>query len=242
MIYAIGDIHGSYIELFELHKRIMYHASLIPEEHTIVCLGDYIDRGDNSKKVIDFLTKKPFTGFKHIYLMGNHEEMARDTYKMPSDGRWGPLVRTWIDNGGETTLRDYGLTHNDLSDDTKDPEDMIEFFSGLQRYWRKGKFFFVHAGVQPLRKLSNQSSVDFLWIRQKFLEYTGDWEDVFGTTKMTVVHGHTPISYDPHKGNERSNEPLILGNRINLDTGCVWSGKLGCVMIDNGGNSIKGVI
>lgn len=241
MIYAIGDIHGSMTELKALRNQIMKHAANIPEPHTVVCLGDYIDRGENSKHVVQFLARKPFTNFQHIYLLGNHEEMARDVYKL--EYRFGTWVDVWLNNGGETTLYDYGLTRDDLGDHDKDPEDLLNFINSLQRHWRKGKFFFVHAGVQPLRKLKNQTGENLRWIRRPFLEYTGDWEDVFDTARMTVVHGHTPITYDPQKGvSDRSNVPLILGNRINLDTGAVASGKLGCVMFDNEGQTIKGTL
>lgn len=242
MIYAIGDIHGSMLELKALHNIIMRHSKAHDEEHTVVFLGDYIDRGENSKHVVDFLSKKPFKGFKHFYLKGNHEDMVKNVYDLSPEMRWGSWVNMWVGNGGDTTLRDYGLFTHDIGLSTNDPHDLLEFIKMCQPNYRKGNFFFVHAGIKPHRLLKNQTRDDMMWIRREFLEYTGDWEETFGKKDMIVVHGHTPISYDPRRNGNPKNEPLVLNNRINLDTGLISTGKHGCIVIDNNGNELLEIL
>lgn len=193
-IYAIGDIHGRLDLLDEMLDSIKRHASG-RGECAAVFLGDYIDRGPDSKGVIARLMAGPLP-FETICLAGNHEDLAVN----------GPEY-VWLLNGGDKTLASYG--------GAIDPEH-LKWMRALPTHYRDGRWFFVHAGVNPNRPLERQERQDMLWIRAKFLLYTEPYDG--GAT--TVVHGHTP-----------GDEVEIEANRINLDTGAVFGGPLSCAVL-----------
>jgi serine/threonine protein phosphatase 1 len=248
MIYAIGDIHGSYDPLLKLHRKIMDHASNVNEEHIVVYLGDYIDRGPDNKKVIDWIKTKPFNGFKEIRLRGNHEQMCLDAY---NDRGNIPKIKFWTDNGGKETLRDYDSKPWDIANrKSKDPKELLEFINTTSLYFVRGRFLFVHAGFNPKRKFLNQQQDKnvLMWIRNEFLLDTDPFE-------YFVIHGHTPIMFDPRSGQEDiakklitgedlklPQKPLLLNNRANLDTGAVWTGVLSCAIVDNNGKTFMGFL
>ena len=198
-IFAIGDIHGCANELSALLKKIRPAA-----DDTVVFLGDYVDRGPNSKGVIDLildLSKQTNV----IALKGNHEEMLIQFLEEPESAGAGMFVL----NGGTTTLASYATQDGSW----EMPEEHVSFFKSLRLYWETDTHFFVHAGVppQPLASLDFQDEnieAQLLWIRQPFLTSKFAWEKV-------IVHGHTP--------NAKHEK---LPNRINLDTGCVYGHTL----------------
>jgi serine/threonine protein phosphatase 1 len=218
-LYVVGDIHGRADLLAALHARIeadaRRHGDAAP---TIVYLGDYVDRGPSSPEVLDMLIDRPLPGFERIHLKGNHEDMMLRFLAGPPDPNW-------LFNGGDATLIGYGLEVNFLRFDAVGLEALrqglrqalpaahLQFLEGLQLYHEEGDYLFVHAGLRPGTSLKRQRPADLMWIRDAFLLSDAD----FG---KTVVHGHT-ISVDPE----------VRPNRIGIDTGAFYSGRLTCLVL-----------
>lgn len=196
-LFAIGDIHGCAEEL-----RMLLRKLPLTSDSWIVFLGDYIDRGPNSKDVVDAIIEISQL-YRTVALKGNHETMLIDFLDRP-DSEEGGL---FIINGGGTTLASYGSADGSYGI----PPKHLEFFRGLQLYFETPKYFFVHAGLPdvPIRELDpKEHGFDMLWIRQPFLESQYDWGKI-------IVHGHTPKW-----------EVEQTTNRINLDTACIFDGRL----------------
>ncbi len=197
--FAIGDIHGCAEEL----KTLLHKLDLGPNS-TILFLGDYVDRGPDSKGVIETILDLSQI-YKVITLKGNHEWLFSQYLANPDD----PLASSnFILNGGSNTLASYsedGLGY-------QIPYSHRAFLAGLQVCHSTESHFYVHAGVPPGFEFSGEidakTAHQFLWIRSAFLDSTVQWPKI-------VVHGHTPVS-----------NPEILPNRINLDTGCVFGRRL----------------
>jgi serine/threonine protein phosphatase 1 len=219
-IYAIGDIHGRAELLSSLCARIDEDLEARPTREPIqVLLGDYIDRGSNTREVIEMLIARRRQQ-NLVLLKGNHEECALEFLRDPS------TLSQWKSIGGLDTLRSYGITPA-RSDDEKSqrdaalalrksmPKSHLGFLEGLALSFSSGDFFFVHAGVRPGVPLREQSQHDLLWIRDEFLLHEEDFGKV-------VVHGHTP-----------SHEPQIRANRINIDTGAYATDRLTCLVLEN---------
>jgi serine/threonine protein phosphatase 1 len=219
-IYAIGDIHGRLDLLDSVLARIDADIGAHPASNAIrIFLGDYIDRGPDSKRVLDRLVNCGVSQ-PTVCLMGNHEAFLREFLKNPD------VLPVWRRCGGLDTLLSYGLapkTETDAQDqqelaselDRILPSSHREFLSGLKQYFICGDFFFVHAGVRPGICLTKQSEDDLLWIREDFLSS----EDRFG---KVIVHGHTPVL-----------EPDVRPNRINIDTGAYATGRLTCLVLES---------
>jgi len=191
-IYVIGDIHGRLDLLDALITKI--HADLkdtpAPDPLTVT-LGDYIDRGPNSRGVLERLAHNPFL-MPHVALKGNHEELLTAFLDDPSVmGKWRRL-------GGLETLHSYGVPVSPLMRGTGFeeaahrlraalPEAHLEFVSALKLSASSSSYFFCHAGIRPGIPLERQSADDLLWIRQEFLNSKMN----FG---KRVVHGHTQPS------------------------------------------------
>jgi serine/threonine protein phosphatase 1 len=201
-IFAIGDIHGCLGKL----EALMQNIDANPQNDTLIFIGDYIDRGKSSREVVDYIILLKSEYKKVVCLLGNHEYMLiRYLEGLDED--------MYLENGGIATLHSYGIR---LSDDpekrkAKIPREHREFFESLLPYYETRNYIFVHAGLKPGLPLRQQTMSDLLWIRHEFV----DTEDDFG--KM-VVFGHTPLNY-----------PLIMPNKIGIDTGAIYGGKLTCV-------------
>jgi len=223
-IFAIGDIHGCMTELTSLHKKILTHEKFDVKKDLLIYLGDYIDRGKNSKEVIDQIIKLKRSKINTINLMGNHEEFFVDFLFNKINN-----IEQWLNFGLDQTLRSYGIEVVDFikdgfGDDIIDQlrnallsimgEDHISFFKDLELSFSSEKYLFVHAGIDPNKKLEDQTKQDFLWSRSK-----GFFDKNFKSEKI-IVHGHTP-------------EENIVKDayRINIDSGCYFSGKLSCVCL-----------
>ncbi len=219
-VYAIGDIHGRADLLTELHDMIRADAS----DHAglrkvLVYIGDYVDRGLQSKEVIDIVIDRPLAGFEVVPLKGNHEDLMLDFLE---DTRNADI---WLANGGKATLYSYGVQSdgNVASDERleaarkllleKVPKRHLEFLNDLSPWHIEGDYLFVHAGIRPRVSLDDQDHREMLWIRDEFLSSNADHG------KM-VVHGHS-ISW----------EPEIKKNRIGIDTGAFASGVLTCLVL-----------
>jgi serine/threonine protein phosphatase 1 len=200
-ILAIGDIHGCNHLLERLIARIAFE----PRADTLVFVGDYIDRGPDSRGVIDTLLGLKAACPNICCLKGNHEEMLLNYYL---DGRG---EQQFFINGGLVTLDSYGLTPADARAGRGLPESHLHFLRSLPLIHETEDYLFVHAGLRPKVPLTDQSPADLLWIRYEFIDSEAD----FG---RTVVFGHTPLP-----------TPLIEPNKIGIDTGAVYGGHLTCV-------------
>ena len=214
-VYAIGDIHGRADLLKRLMVRIEADAEAAPESRrALVFLGDYVDRGFQSRDVLDFLAEGDFSGFETHFLKGNHEAAF---VKFLAEPEFGP---EWARFGGSETLMSYGIqpprSRTQLEAwasvcaqlNAQLPASHRAFLSGLSLYETIGDYVFVHAGLRPGQALSDQREADLLWIREDFLEDDTLFDQV-------VVHGHTPIE-TPHADHRR----------IGIDTGAYLTGKL----------------
>ena len=233
MLYSVGDIHGRFDLLKILHRKIMEHSKQFDEIHTIVTLGDYIDRGSQSKEVIDFLWSEPFDGFKHIFLRGNHEDMMAKSLYVNSDivtyHHYQQDIRTardiFLGNGGDSTLKSFGVENPAALLYDKDSLDDIfkpyaKWFGGLRDYYVANGYLFVHAGIDPGIALEEQNPNVMYWIRDKFLNSELDHG-------YMVIHGHTPTTMRGC-GTQVEFKP----NRINIDTCAYRTNVLTAVCLD----------
>lgn len=213
-VYAIGDVHGCIDRLAALHEQIADDLASRPVEHTtLVHLGDYVDRGTDSAQVVDWLINKPpVPADVVINLMGNHEHMMLAA--IAGADRDAPGL--WLSNGGADSLLSWGIprTVPPAQWAGRMPVQHLMFLRDLAINHRIGPYLFVHAGLQPGVPLEQQSKHDMLWIREPFLTSKADHG-------VVVVHGHTP-----------KREPIVLPNRIAIDTGAVLGGALTCVMLE----------
>lgn len=218
-LYVVGDIHGRVDLLAELHRLILKDAAASDaKRYVVVYLGDYIDRGPDSKGVVDLLLRNPLPGFQAVHLKGNHEQALLDFLDDPGIGQ------DWLGFGGDATLASYGIKLPSWAIDESSlrraqvelrhsmPRDHGDFYRGLRLTHEEGDYFMVHAGVRPGVPLAAQSDDDLLWIRNEFLLS----ERGFG---KLVVHGHTI-----------SDAPQIRFNRIGIDTGAFHTGHLTCLV------------
>jgi serine/threonine protein phosphatase 1 len=215
-IYAIGDVHGRFDLLRSIAAKIEADLRASPVERALeIFVGDYIDRGPHSREVVNWLIDAPPLGDERICLLGNHEDMLLQALNDPGD------LPNWRFNGGDATLASYGVTEVPASPEAMwevcvgaIPERHRAFYRALPLTAEFGSFFFVHAGINPARPLDDQDPHDLVWIREPFLDSTLDFGRI-------VVHGHTPVI-----------EPDIRRNRINIDTGAVFTGHLTCVVLE----------
>jgi serine/threonine protein phosphatase 1 len=215
-VYAIGDIHGRADLLLRLLDQLRRDAQQgeFDGRPILIFLGDYVDRGFQSRDVIDILLSDAVSPFETYFLKGNHEAAMLQFLNDPSIGP------RWAEYGGAETLVSYGIqpprTRTSLddwmraSDELKQvlPHSHLHFLSNLDLSVRIGDYVFVHAGVRPGVPLDQQSEYDMLWIRDDFLSDRKPLGAV-------IVHGHTPTSA-PHKDSRR----------VGLDTGAYLSGRL----------------
>lgn len=213
-VYAVGDVHGCAARLEELHRLIAADWAARPVgEAMLIHLGDYVDRGPDSRAVITRLAAgPPIPGLVTVNLTGNHEQMMLKTLaSLDADD-----IELWLANGGEDTLRSWGL--NPFDDPEAWPDAVlpahVAFMRDLPMMHQAGDYVFVHAGIRPGVALDAQRRDDLLWIREPFLSFDGDLGAV-------VVHGHTPVP-----------APLVRGNRIDLDTGAYLGGDLTCAVLE----------
>jgi serine/threonine protein phosphatase 1 len=226
LVYAIGDVHGCY----DLMKTLLRDIALDAAERAdgrqpvLVFLGDYVDRGPHSSKVMEALVWLMRRRDMDIHLLkGNHEKALLDFLDQPERG--GP----WIGFGGAETLMSYGVQPPKIEGGAEEyrrardellermPASHLRLLQKLELMVMVGDYAFVHAGVRPGAGLERQLEEDLLWIRKGFLDATGPFEKV-------IVHGHTWVE----KG------PQLHDHRLGIDTGAYQTGVLTAVRIEDG--------
>lgn len=222
-LYAIGDVHGRYDLLSRLLEMIAADKASHPRiDSQIIMLGDYIDRGPQSRQVCEALMALERSDAVRC-LRGNHEQIVLDALA-------GDLMalRLWLSHGGVEAVRSWGLVPP-VTDDADHEmayfvdmlaqamgEDMIRWLKDLPVSYRHGDYFFVHAGIRPAIALEEQEERDMLWIREPFLSSAVRHPAV-------IVHGHS-IREDIE----------VRSNRIGIDTAAWKSGVLTAVVLENG--------
>jgi serine/threonine protein phosphatase 1 len=222
-VYAFGDVHGRADLLGNLLKWIDNDLSAEPSPQALVVgLGDYVDRGPNSRAVLDLLIERQgLRPGSNVFLKGNHEAMLLEFLRRPS--RMGS---SWLEFGGWETLQSYGLDCPPHANGARElvrirdefaarlPPEHLSFLQDLPVSRAVGGYLFVHAGVRPGVRLDRQSEDDMIWIRHGFSDRDKPFEKV-------IVHGHSPVA-----------QPFVGRNRINLDTGAYATGKLSCAILE----------
>lgn len=220
--YAVGDIHGRLDLLLRIEDLIRRDIAIQGQSGTVlVYLGDYIDRGKDSRGVIEHLLNRPPLAETEIFLRGNHEQVMLDSLETAA------TIESWAQFGGLETLVSYGLRpklpltaescevlREKLADAL--PPSHLAFLRATRPSYETRSHFFAHAGVNPQVPLAQQRPADLMWIRDEFLASSRR----FG---KRVVHGHTPVP-----------APEVLPNRINVDTGAYMTGKLSCAVVSEG--------
>lgn len=202
-IFVIGDIHGCPEEV----DRLL--LAIAPQPRDSVCfLGDYIDRGPDSKAVVERLLALARSGPTCVFLKGNHEDMFLDYM-----GEHGHHGDAFLANGGRATLQSYGLTGRSGAQIAAAlPPAHLSFFRSLRLRASFGHIECVHAGLRPSLPFAAQREEDLTWIRNEFI----DSEHPF---PYTVLYGHTP----------QRQVRLHLPFNVGLDTGLVYGGQLTCL-------------
>jgi len=217
-VYAIGDIHGRSDLLDRLLGLIRKDAAGFRGVVTLVFIGDYVDRGRDSKGVIDILLEVR-TEFATHFLCGNHDRAMLNFLADPG------TYPGWRNIGGADTLLSYGVAPPDAEDgnalrQARDkflravPGPHMGILNTLEMSVEIGDYYFVHAGVRPGVPLDGQTFMDMMWIRDEFLNSDADFGKI-------IVHGHSPLR-----------KPVRKSNRLSIDTGAYSTGKLTAAMLE----------
>lgn len=223
-LYAIGDIHG-HLDLLRAAHDLIAADMAKHGPGQVIHLGDLVDRGPDSRGVIDFLRAGLDAGEDWVVLKGNHDRMFWRFVRDPLEQE--PGLRSdlgWLHPrlGGVETLRSYGIAnagdrptakvHSDAKSAV--PTAHLDFITSRPSLHLAGDCAFVHAGIRPGTPLQDQTETDLIWIREPFLSEGGSHGPL-------IVHGHTAIDAATH-----------YGNRLNLDSGAAYGGPLSAVVIE----------
>ncbi|MBZ9814482.1 metallophosphoesterase [Mesorhizobium sp. CA7] len=229
-LYAIGDVHGRHDLLAAMHRRIESELEHAPgSDWRIIHLGDYVDRGPDSRSVIDFLIETRKRDPRNIMLAGNHDiGMLEFLAEAEPDG-------LFVNYGGVQTAQSYGvdllrdghwygkaqaIARGHMALVKAVPHSHIDFLQSLTFSATFGDFFFCHAGIRPGVPLDRQNQQDLIWIRDAFHDHPGLFSKV-------IVHGHTPVP-----------EAEVKANRVNVDTLAWKSGTLSALAVNGGDKRI----
>ncbi|MCP5405880.1 MAG: metallophosphoesterase [Pseudomonadaceae bacterium] len=221
-VYAVGDIHGLDALLADLLERITADIADAPSHVTLLFIGDYIDRGPASKQVLERLGNLNFpANVATVFLRGNHEQALLEFLA-------DPVARPdWLGWGGEETLASYGIRLHAPDGRLRTPAALAAeldealaannhkvFLQSTKLLHRQGDYLFVHAGVRPSVPLHRQLESDLLFIREGFVGRPHG-------LPCRVVYGHTMVA-----------EPLVLPDRIAIDTGAYTGGPLTAAVLE----------
>ena len=221
-VYAVGDVHGRIDLVHQLEQRIVADAAAQASacRNVLIYLGDFVDRGFDSKRVIEHLTLEPPDGFDRYLLLGNHDLWLRAFLEGEAVGE------SWLRFGGDATLLSYGvsLAHDQPEEtrlttaqamlDAKMPASHRALLASLELMLPMGDYLFCHAGIRPGVPLDKQLEQDLLWIREPFLSWSGECGKI-------IVHGHTV-----------EDVPVVRRNRIGIDTGACYNGTLTSLVLE----------
>jgi serine/threonine protein phosphatase 1 len=196
--YIIGDIHGC----AKTFRKMVEEVIQLKKEDSLYLLGDYIDRGPNSKGVIDFILELRDAGMQVFTLRGNHEQLMIEAVNSPA------VERMWLQNGGDKTLKSFGA-----STVREIPVAYIKFCLDTSFYFETDDFLLVHAGLNCSAEDPLQDKMSMMWTR----DFNDEKKYLQG---KILIHGHTPITSD-----------VLLAQKfespLNLDGGCVYRGFSG---------------
>lgn len=204
---VVGDIHGCYNELRDLILSLKKEGVYNKDTDKLIFLGDYIDRGEDSKKVIEFIRNLQENNDNVIALMGNHEDMLLNYY-------YG-IDNNWTFNGHRETLNSYGGFSKQLEND-------VRWIKNLPLYYEDEHFIYVHAGVNVDKPITQQDRFTLLWIRDDFVYNEKKYD-------KRVIFGHTPTLFL----SEGCKPVQTFANNIDIDTGCVFGGALTALVIED---------
>ena len=205
---AISDIHGCYNEL----KRLLLDLEYDKENDKLIFLGDYIDRGKDSRLVISLIRRLQENNKNVVALMGNHENMLLEYYK--------GIDYCWSFNGSEETIKSYKGFNNQFKDD-------MQWMRCLPLYYEDEHFIYVHAGIDVNKPIEEQDKNTLLWIRDDFIYNDKQYY-------KRVIFGHTPTL-----GINGKDKPIYtFTDNIDIDTGCVYGGSLSALIIED--DEVKG--
>jgi serine/threonine protein phosphatase 1 len=220
-VYAVGDIHGRADLLEQLLQLIELDgaAATGADRRVLVYLGDYVDRGLQSREVLDLILAGPPKGFEAVHLKGNHEDCM---LRFLDDWSTGPH---WFSIGGDATALSYGVRpaagqtgakrfqHAARELQTRLPQSHLRFLQNLDLTYEAGDYLFVHAGLRPGVALHDQDPEDLMWIREEFLNGPN-------SHGRMVVHGHSP-----------ARAPAVFEHRIGIDTGAFFTNVLTALVV-----------
>ena len=218
-LYAIGDVHGRLDLLEAMHERIAAEiAADRPADWRVIHLGDYVDRGPESRGVIEHLIRAGLQDERFISLAGNHDIGFLDFLAEPNEAslfaRYGG-VDTALSYGvkmGFESVEELRRSHGALAEAM--PAAHVDFLEALGFSQSFGDFFFCHAGIRPGIPLDHQDPQDLIWIRDEFHNASDLYPKI-------IVHGHTPVA-----------NPDVRLNRVNVDTGAYYTGCLTAFVAD----------
>ena len=219
-LYVIGDVHGCLDLLRDLVAKIDADAATLGARPWIVLVGDIVDRGPNSAQALDFILARQARDSQFICLCGNHEAMMLDFLARPA------ADHAWLANGGEETLASYGLSDHALQRQDPAywahsvPDEHLALLKSLPICLEGEAVFVSHAGIRPGIPLAEQREQDLLWYRPT----TNDTEE---PPPKIVVHGHQPVD-----------DPTMVSNTIDVDTGAYATGRLTSVRILKGADPV----
>lgn len=203
---AVADIHSEGHRLLQILDMAHYK----PESDRLFLLGDYMDRGADAASTIHLVMDLVDRGAKAV--LGNHDAvmlayLQGDASRHAWMREWDRQV--WMQQGGDKTMADFGGAI---------PDHVVNFLAGLPLYHEEPDCILVHAGLRPGVPLSEQTPDDLLWIRGEFHEGYRGKRVVFGHTPTHLLHG----SYEVWRGPDK----------IGIDTGAVWGGRLSLLDLD----------
>lgn len=226
LVYAVGDVHGCYDLLKDLLAEIAADAAARASgrQAVLIFLGDYVDRGPQSARVMDALAwLRRRDDFDIHFLKGNHEQAMLEFLDAPERG--GP----WLSFGGAETLLSYGVVppaadaaesvYREARDALLErmPAGHLKLLLQLESMVVIGDYAFVHAGIRPGAPLEEQAEEDLLWIRRGFVDHPGPFPKI-------IVHGHTWLS----------EQPQLSEHRLGIDTGAYATGVLSAARLEDG--------